>query len=68
MLEQVFLAPSLILDMKSGQYLGSVGAGALREQKSPLRKRDKLYVLVSFLPNTIKGNRLISAPGDGFFS
>lgn len=69
MLEQVFWASLLILDVKSGQYPGTVGAGALGEWKSPLRKRDKLYVLISSLPNTTKGNnRLISAPGDGVFS
>lgn len=62
------LAFSVILDMKSGQSLGTVGVGALGQQKSPLRKRDKLYVLISSLSNTIKGNRLISTPGDAFFS
>lgn len=33
-------------------------------------KKDKFYRLISSLPNTIKGNRLISAPGlvFGFFS
>lgn len=29
-------------------------------------KKDKFYRLVSSLPNTIKGNRFISAPGLGF--
>jgi len=67
-LKQVFLASSLTLDTKSVQSLGTVGAGALREQKSPLRKTDKLSVLVSSLSNTFKGNRLISAPRDAFFS
>lgn len=31
MLEQVFWASLLILDVKSGQYPGTVGAGALGE-------------------------------------